>query len=120
MKILVVEDVPIAQRMVRMVLERLGCEVDIASDGKEAVASAESSNYDLIFMDIGLPNGVTGFDVTESIRHMNGHVETPIVALTAHDDDKYRERADEVGMNDFCTKPLDESKAKELISKYAS
>lgn len=68
----------------RRLLERAGCEVQIAQDGREAVTLSESCEYRVIFMDCQMP-GLDGYEATQEIRRReNGGRRTPIVALTAH------------------------------------
>jgi two-component system aerobic respiration control sensor histidine kinase ArcB len=118
-KILLVEDVKMAQKIAIMVLESLNCEVDIADDGNTALKKASCNHFDLIFMDLGLPD-MDGLTVTEMIRKMEQDKKNPtiIIALTAHNDDKIRELATSVGMNDFLLKPLTTEAAEEIFNKY--
>ena len=84
-QVLVVEDNPIAQRVAKSLLTQSSCQVDVASNGQEALNLWKQNEYDLIFMDIGLPD-MDGYQVTHHIRVQevtkNRHI--PIIALTAH------------------------------------
>ena len=82
-KILVVEDVEIASRMAVVMLESYGCAVDTVETGSSALEIIEEKDYDLILMDLGLPD-MDGLSVTETIRRMHHNPDIPIVALTAH------------------------------------
>lgn len=116
--VLVVEDIPIAQIAARFVLEQIsGIKIDIANNGAHALTLATQTQYDLIFMDIGLPD-IDGFEVTKKLRSMANYTHTPIIALTAHDEDSYKKRAAEVGMNDFLEKPLTEEKSKAIFDHF--
>jgi len=114
--ILVVEDDPIAQMSVRGTLEgKLCTNFALAKTGQEALNLIAKNKYDLIFMDLGLPD-IIGTDVAKKIRETDQ--ETPIIALTAHDKPNIRDTCKSVGMNDFMVKPLDIIKAKTILQKY--
>lgn len=117
-KILIVEDAKIAQLIAKNVLLQLGCHVDTADEGTQAVELAKINEYDLILMDLGLPNHFDGFQVTQALRKFKYYQSIPIIALTAHIEDEYAIRAKEVGMNDFLIKPLSEEKAKSVLEKF--
>ncbi len=117
-KILVAEDVELNQFLAKHILEGWGFSVDIAINGKEAVACAEQKHYDLILMDIQMPE-MDGITATEKIRKLKGEVSSiPIVALTANalkgDDNRYLK----AGMNDYITKPYTEERLFKVISKF--
>ena len=107
-RVLLVEDQPINQKLATRLLERLGCRVDLAANGLEAVEMAQKLPYDLIFMDCQMPE-LDGFDATTQIRAWeaeNDGGRVPIVALTAGAMKGDREECLEVGMDDYITKPL--------------
>lgn len=117
-KILVVEDTKIAQTIAKMVLNSLGCQIDIAETGQTALNYVKQTHYDLILMDIGLPD-TDGFTVTETIRNSrNKNADVPIVALTAHADAFIKERSHPKAMSEITSKPFTEDKAKALLAKY--
>lgn len=104
---LVVEDSAIAQKVIKIQMTKQGCEVDIAGDGVAALEKAMSIHYDVILMDIGLGEGPDGFEVTAQIKekcHLNKT--TPIMAVTAHNEPVYREKALEYGMVGYFNKPF--------------
>ena len=116
--VLVVEDVIFQQKIIRMILEELLCELDIAGTGAEALEFASKNNYDLIFMDLGLGD-TDGLTVTEHIRNTEGkNQDTPIIALTAHGEDEIRNRCFQVGMNDFSNKPITQEIAQAMLNKH--
>ncbi len=118
-KLLAVEDDSIAQFIVRAELGKSGYDIDIASSGDEAIQKAMQTRYDFILMDIGLGN-TDGFIVTKAIRAQSMlNKETPIIALTAHEEESYRSKAKEVGMQGFLAKPLRLAKLKEILDKLA-
>jgi CheY-like chemotaxis protein/HPt (histidine-containing phosphotransfer) domain-containing protein len=106
-RILLAEDNPVNQKVARMVLEKLGYEVSVVGNGREAVTAWKHGGFDLILMDCQMPE-LDGYAATREIRGLEGaELHIPIVALTAHamkgDDDKCRD----AGMDDYLTKPLD-------------
>ena len=118
-RILVVEDNPINQKIALLMLEKLGCNVDVAANGVEALKSLQLFNYDLIFMDCQMPE-MDGFEATRRIRKLPKPVsDIPIVALTANAFKEDQARCVESGMNDFVTKPVEpatlESKLRQHI-----
>lgn len=118
-KILLVEDHPIARFAAKHQLEELNCEVDVAENGENAIKLIKQNRYDLIFMDIGLPDK-SGIEVTSEVRdwEKNNNCHTPIVALTAHIDSENEKECLNVGMEQVLTKPLDEKKANEVLEKF--
>ena len=113
--ILVAEDSRTNQMLIKLLLEQIGLQPTIAKDGKEAVDKALNQSFDLIFMDIQMPN-MDGYDATVALRKKG--IITPIVALTAHairGDDK---KCISAGCNDYLTKPIDRQKLLQIIRKY--
>ncbi len=112
MKVLLVEDYQLAARIADYILKSLDCQVDIAKNGQQALDKALSGDYDLILMDIGLPD-YDGFTVTRKIREASDN--TPVYALTAHTDQGHKDQAREAGMNGFLIKPLEEDEVKQVL-----
>jgi two-component system sensor histidine kinase/response regulator len=117
-RILLAEDNPVNQKVARMVLEKLGLEVTVVGNGREAVTAWQTGGYDLILMDCQMPE-LDGYEATREIRrHEQGRKAVPIVALTAHamkgDDDKCRA----AGMSDYLTKPLDRTKLIACLERH--
>ena len=107
-KVLVVEDDPVNQRVIRLLLERLGLEIQIADNGQSGLDYATHDVWDLIFMDCQMPI-LDGISATQQIRayeRKHGLSHTPIVALTANAKDSDRRACKAAGMDDFLAKPV--------------
>jgi CheY-like chemotaxis protein len=117
LRVLVAEDNPINQKLARALLENLGCEVDLVSNGEEAVERLRKNQYDLCLMDIWMPI-IDGLTATEIIRREISK-KIPIIALTAAAMKEDKERCLAAGMNDYLSKPVDPRKLKEKILKWA-
>jgi len=106
-RILVAEDVPANQTIIRMTLEAFDCRVTIVNNGVEAVEAARTHDYDMIFMDIAMPQ-MDGTAATLRIHELLGQEKAPpIYALTAHGMDEDREEFERAGMCGIVTKPFD-------------
>jgi two-component system sensor histidine kinase/response regulator len=103
--ILFAEDHPLSQEILAEMLDGLGCVVDVASDGAEAVACAQEQSYDLILMDMLMPR-MDGLAATRAIRALPQHRDTPIIALTANAYVEDRQRCLDAGMNGHLGKPV--------------
>ncbi len=104
LRILLAEDNVVNQRVARAMLERLGCHVVVARNGREAVEQAIAGVYDAILMDCHMPE-LDGYEATRRIREAG--ISTQVVALTASVLASDRERCREAGMNAFVAKPVD-------------
>jgi len=105
-KILLVEDNEMNRDMLSRRLARKGYEVAIAIDGREGVEKARDGAYDLVLMDMSLPE-IDGWEATRQLRAAPETSALPIIALTAHAMSGDRERALEAGCNDYDTKPIE-------------
>jgi two-component system CheB/CheR fusion protein len=105
-KILVAEDVPLNQLLIKIILEEFGFQCDIAENGKVAIQKLKENSYDIILMDILMPE-MNGIEATDYIRNtMNSQI--PIIALTADVTTVDVQKSKTVGMNDYISKPIDE------------
>jgi CheY-like chemotaxis protein len=117
-KILIVEDNPTNRQVVITVLQALGYEPDIAVNGQQGIEMAEVGGYDLILLDVQMPD-IDGWTVA---RHLRQHVRDKrltIVAITAGVTPEDRQRCFDSGMDDFVMKPFKISTLKDVILKYA-
>jgi CheY-like chemotaxis protein len=106
LQVLLAEDVPTNQKLVVHFLKRRGHAVDVASNGAEAIDMARRGKYDVILMDVQMPE-VDGLQAAATIRTLPGLAAVPIIALTAHAMQGDRERCLAAGMDDYLPKPLD-------------
>jgi len=112
-RVLLAEDNVVNAKLAVRLLERLGCHVDVASNGHEALKMVQSIPFDLVFMDCQMPE-MDGFEATRAIRAWENTSrvgespvsQLPIIALTANAMQGDRERCLSAGMNDYITKPL--------------
>jgi CheY-like chemotaxis protein/anti-sigma regulatory factor (Ser/Thr protein kinase) len=116
-RILVVEDNPVNQKLIRRMLTGIGFDAAIAANGQSCLDACERETFDLIFMDIQMP-GMDGFETTRQLRARGDGAW--IVALTAHVMSEDRERAVEAGMNDFLPKPIRIEALKEILAHFAA
>lgn len=114
-KVLVAEDNRANQTLVKLMLEKMGFEVTIANDGRQAFEIVSRQPHDLILMDIQMPR-MNGYEATEAIRSKG--IRIPIIALTANamkGDDK---KCFDAGCDAYVSKPVDRTKLLELMRKY--
>jgi two-component system, sensor histidine kinase len=117
-RVLLAEDDRINQTVVTALLDQLGLAVTVVSNGREAVDEMVANDYDLVLMDLQMPE-IDGFEATRQIRLLEGaRGETPIVALTAHAMEKDRDKCRQAGMNDFLSKPIDGDRLNLVLGTY--
>ncbi|MBZ5728478.1 MAG: response regulator [Acidobacteriia bacterium] len=120
LRILVAEDNAVNQRVVIRLLERRGHSVAVAANGREALAALVREPFDLILMDVQMPE-MSGFEATERIRRSergSGH-HIPIIAMTAHAMAGDRERCMACGMDAYVSKPLRPKDLLDLLEKFS-
>jgi CheY-like chemotaxis protein len=119
LRILLAEDNAINALLTRTLLEAEGCDVDVVEDGQLAVEAMKSRCYDMIFMDMRMPN-MDGLESTRKIRALpNVPKSLPIVALTANAFDDDRNACFDSGMNDFMTKPVSAEELADMVQQWA-
>nr|WP_237562076.1 ATP-binding protein [Halomonas icarae] len=117
-QLLVVEDNPVNQRVARAMLERLGCRVSLAESGEEALALARQRKFDLIFMDVQMPD-MDGLEVTRRLRRCQGWLtKVPIVAMTAGGPGGEPSRCLAAGMSGHLAKPLLPEPLQEVLRRH--
>ncbi|MGC4056144.1 MAG: two-component regulator propeller domain-containing protein [Paludibaculum sp.] len=114
--ILLAEDNKINQRVAVSLLQKLGCQVDVVSDGLEAISSVESKTYDLVLMDVQMPT-LDGLAAVAEIRarELGSGRHLPVIALTAHAMEGDAERCLAAGMDAYLPKPINPKKLAEVI-----
>jgi PAS domain S-box-containing protein len=105
-RVLVAEDIPLNQLLMKTLLDDFGFECEIVSNGKIAVEKLAKNKYDIILMDLQMPE-LNGFEAAEFIRN-NLKISTPIIAVTADVTTADLSKCKAVGMNDYIAKPIDE------------
>jgi len=118
-RILLAEDNPVNQKVARMVLEKLGLEVQVVNNGREAVEAWKQGKFDLILMDGQMPD-LDGYAATREIRDLEHGTDRhiPIVALTAHAMKGDDTKCFEAGMDDYLTKPLNREQLLACLEKH--
>jgi CheY-like chemotaxis protein len=112
LRILIADDNYINRRVLSLLLQRLGYQVDTADNGRDCVASALSTTYDLLLVDVDMPE-VSGIDCAEQLRRAGRKF--PIVAVTATDPTVNRKACLEAGMTDFVSKPVSLPELKRVL-----
>ena len=118
LRILVAEDNPSNQRVLEEMLKRLGYRPDVVADGREVIQALERQDYDLVLMDIKMPemDGITATKVIRRLRPENG---PKIVAITAYALEGDREKCLEAGIDDYISKPVQVKELSAILKKYS-
>ncbi len=119
--ILLVEDNPVNQKVAVRMLEKLGCDVEIAVNGREAVEKTAAKRYDVVLMDVQMPV-MDGIEATRQIRdrEKNGTVHHTIIAMTANAMEGDRERCIIAGMDDYISKPVIKDALVKMLIKWTT
>ncbi|MEI6890738.1 MAG: response regulator [Pontiella sp.] len=117
-RILLVEDNLVNQKVASIILRKAGCIVDIANNGQDAVDQIQQERYDLVLMDCQMPI-MDGFEATTKIRAMSEPIcNIPIIAITAQAMADDKQRCLDGGMNDYIPKPVNQHTLIRLINQY--
>ncbi len=117
LRILLAEDTVVSQKVAMNFLNRFGCKVDLAANGKEAVRLFREKRFDMVLMDCHMPI-LDGFSATRIIRKLKGGQEVPIIAFTASTVGDELEQCREAGMDFILTKPLTPNALREALSRW--
>ena len=119
---LVAEDHYLSQKVIESVLGKLNIQATIVDNGEEAFKEAKKQHFDIILMDCDMPT-MDGFESTRKIRaweKVNGLPKIPIIALTAHIIEEYKDESMKAGMNDYISKPMNQNDLESVIDKWTS
>ncbi len=121
LRILLAEDSPVNQRVASRLLEKRGHRVQVVTNGREALAVLERETFDLVFMDIQMPE-IDGLEATTEIRkkERGSPLHLPVIALTAHAMKGDRERCLAAGMDGYLSKPIRSQELDEILDRYAA
>lgn len=114
-RVLIIEDDPGHQRLLERYLKRAGCDCEFSADGKEGIEKAASGSFDLIFVDINIPE-IDGFLVATLLRERR--LQIPLIAVTALELEGIRAKAEAVGYDDFLRKPFEQFQIENIIDKF--
>jgi two-component system sensor histidine kinase/response regulator len=119
LRVLLAEDNAVNQKIASRVLEKQGHHVTIAADGREALAALDGENFDVVLMDVQMPE-MDGFETTSAIRvrERDTGKRLPIIAMTAHAMQGDRERCLAAGMDSYIAKPIRARELIELLEKF--
>ena len=118
LRVLLAEDNIVNQKIATRLLERLGCDVTLVANGRDAVAASLRGKYDIVLMDCQMPE-MDGYQAAAAIRETErAGSRVPILALTAHALAGERERCLAAGMDDFVTKPISLDTLREVVAQY--
>jgi CheY-like chemotaxis protein len=119
LEVLIIEDLKVAQLAAQSIFDRLNCQVTVVGTGVAALNQIMVKHFDMIFLDIELPD-MDGFEITTTIRSLERHHHIPIVAVTAHTYDNFDVRCHASGLDDFIYKPLTIEGVRYMLNKHVS
>ena len=120
LEVLLAEDNATNQKVMALLLNKLGLKVDVAVNGLEAIEKLEAKKYAAVLMDVQMP-GLDGLEATQRIRDPKSlvlHHQVPIIAVTAHAIEGYREVCQQAGMDDYITKPITLKRLRDILERW--
>ena len=118
-RVLLAEDNPVNQKVALRIIEKAGHKVDVAGNGKEALEALKNASYDMVFMDVQMPE-MDGYAATREIRKMAPEYrELPVIAMTAHAMKGDREKCIASGMDDYLSKPVSPKGLLDMVQRWA-
>ena len=117
-KILLVDDNDVNRKVASSIMLKSGCQVEEAFDGFHAIEKITSENFDLIFMDIQMPQ-MDGVTACKHIKELENNANTPVIAVTAHAMSGERDRLLAAGMDDYLTKPIEEHVLQQVLIHWS-
>jgi CheY-like chemotaxis protein len=116
-RLLLAEDSPTNQMVVRGMLEGTGYLIDVVANGEEAVTAVDSLPYDVVLMDVSMPE-MDGIEAARRIRAVKNSAALPIIALTASAMPEDEKQSREAGMDDFLSKPVDKHQLLQALARW--
>ncbi len=116
-RVLLVEENPLNQQLMLDLLNGHRLQVEVAGNGREAISAVEQKNFDLVLMDLQMPE-MDGLEATRRIRARAEFAALPIIAMTANEVADTRQRCREAGMNDFLAKPIDMGEVAKVLARW--
>ncbi len=113
--VLIAEDNILNQRIIEILIRKMGWKYKMVGDGAEAVEEIQNGSYDVVLMDIDMPV-MNGWDATAEMRKRG--IEVPVIALTAYSEESFRRKSFEVGMDYFLSKPYDKEQIYEAVMQF--
>ena len=120
LRVLVIDDYPLTREIAKEMLTNFNCEVEDADNAKQALAFFDQAYYDLVLMDVTMPE-VDGFQLTKLFREKeSADRHTPIVAFSANTGAEFRDNCLAAGMDDYLSKPIKPSDLQRILQEYCS
>jgi len=118
-RVLLAEDNQINQQVALAMLESIGCEVTVVSDGALALEALKNKHFDIVLMDCQMP-GLDGLETTRRVRKQQAeYAHIPIIAITANVQKSIRDECRNAGMNDYLSKPFTQADIREIIARWS-
>ncbi len=113
--VLIAEDNILNQRIIEILIRKMGWNYKMVGDGAEAVEEIRNGSYDVVLMDIDMPV-MNGWDATTEMRKRG--IKVPVIALTAYSEESFRRKSFEAGMDYFLSKPYDKEQIYEAVMQF--